>query len=153
MTDTTMRDAHQSLLATRMRTQDIAAARRAYAKGLPQFCRWNAGAAPLSMWRCGFLNEDPWERLALIREGVPNLLTQMLLRGANGVGYTNYPDNVVKEFVRRAAAAAWICSVSSIASTGSRICASPSTRCAKQASWPKGRSATPANVRSRPRQI
>ena len=102
-TDTTMRDAHQSLIATRMRTRDIVAAAEAYAKGLPQLLSlecWGGATFDVAM---RFLSEDPWERLALVRERAPNLLTQMLLRGANGVGYTNYPDNVVKYFVRRAA--------------------------------------------------
>ena len=96
ITDTTMRDAHQSLLATRMRTYDIAGVASAYAKGLPQLLSlecWGGATFDVAM---RFLGEDPWERLALVRERVPNLLTQMLLRGANGVGYTNYPDNVVK---------------------------------------------------------
>jgi pyruvate carboxylase len=103
MTDTTMRDAHQSLLATRVRTKDVTAVAEAYAKGLPQLLSlecWGGATFDVAM---RFLSEDPWERLALVRERAPNLLTQMLLRGANGVGYTNYPDNVVKYFVRRAA--------------------------------------------------
>jgi pyruvate carboxylase len=103
MTDTTMRDAHQSLLATRVRTKDIAAVAQAYAKGLPQLLSlecWGGATFDVAM---RFLSEDPWERLSLVRERAPNLLTQMLLRGANGVGYTNYPDNVVNYFVRRAA--------------------------------------------------
>ena len=103
ITDTTMRDAHQSLLATRMRTHDIAAIASAYASGLPQLLSlecWGGATFDVAM---RFLNEDPWERLALVRERAPNILTQMLLRGANGVGYTNYPDNVVRHFVRHAA--------------------------------------------------
>jgi pyruvate carboxylase len=103
VTDTTMRDAHQSLLATRMRTYDIAAVAESYAAGLPQLLSlecWGGATFDVSM---RFLTEDPWERLALVREKVPNILTQMLLRGANGVGYTNYPDNVVRHFVREAA--------------------------------------------------
>jgi len=103
MTDTTMRDAHQSLLATRMRTHDIARIASYYAHALPQLLSlecWGGATFDVAM---RFLTEDPWERLALIREGAPNLLLQMLLRGANGVGYTNYPDNVVKHFVRQAA--------------------------------------------------
>ena len=103
VTDTTMRDAHQSLIATRMRTKDIVAAAEAYAKGLPQLLSlecWGGATFDVAM---RFLSEDPWERLAQVRERAPNLLMQMLLRGANGVGYTNYPDNVVKYFVRRAA--------------------------------------------------
>jgi pyruvate carboxylase len=105
VTDTTMRDAHQSLLATRFRTHDIAAAAESYARGLPQLFSlecWGGATFDVAM---RFLSEDPWERLALIREKVPNILTQMLLRGANGVGYTNYPDNVVRHFVQQAAAA------------------------------------------------
>ena len=103
VTDTTMRDAHQSLLATRMRTFDIARAASAYATGLPELFSlecWGGATFDVAM---RFLNEDPWERLALIREKAPNILTQMLLRGANGVGYANYPDNVVRFFVGRAA--------------------------------------------------
>jgi pyruvate carboxylase len=103
MTDTTMRDGHQSLLATRVRTLDIAAIASTYAKALPNLFSlecWGGATFDVSM---RFLTEDPWERLALIRENAPNFLLQMLLRGANGVGYKNYPDNVVKYFVRQAA--------------------------------------------------
>lgn len=103
ITDTTMRDAHQSLLATRFRSHDIVSIAEAYSKALPQLLSlecWGGATFDVSM---RFLSEDPWERLAEIREKVPNILTQMLLRGANGVGYTNYPDNVVKYFARQAA--------------------------------------------------
>jgi len=103
ITDTTMRDAHQSLLATRMRTRDIVGVAGAYARGMPQLLSlecWGGATFDVAM---RFLNEDPWERLASIRTEAPNILTQMLLRGANGVGYTNYPDNVVRYFVQRAA--------------------------------------------------
>ena len=103
VTDTTMRDGHQSLLATRMRTYDIAGIANIYARALPGLLSlecWGGATFDVSM---RFLMEDPWERLALIREGAPNLLLQMLLRGANGVGYTNYPDNVVRYFVKQAA--------------------------------------------------
>ena len=103
VTDTTMRDAHQSLLATRMRTHDIAAVADAYGAGLPSLFSlecWGGATFDVSM---RFLTECPWERLKLIRERVPNVLLQMLLRGSNGVGYTNYPDNVVKFFVAQAA--------------------------------------------------
>jgi pyruvate carboxylase len=102
-TDTTMRDAHQSLLATRMRSFDITRIARSYSRGLPNLFSlecWGGATFDVSM---RFLNEDPWERLAAVREGAPNILTQMLLRGSNGVGYTNYPDNVVKFFVSEAA--------------------------------------------------
>ncbi len=103
-TDTTMRDAHQSLLATRMRSFDITRIAQAYSRGLPNLFSlecWGGATFDVSM---RFLNEDPWERLAKVREGAPNILTQMLLRGSNGVGYTNYADNVVKFFVKQAAA-------------------------------------------------
>ena len=102
-TDTTMRDAHQSLLATRMRSFDITRIAQAYSRGLPNLFSlecWGGATFDVSM---RFLNEDPWERLRQVREGAPNILTQMLLRGSNGVGYTNYPDNVVKFFVKQAA--------------------------------------------------
>jgi pyruvate carboxylase len=103
ITDTTMRDGHQSLIATRMRTHDLAAIAPAYARALPQLFSlecWGGATFDVAM---RFLQEDPWERLRLIREAVPNILLQMLLRGANGVGYTNYPDNVVRDFIGRAA--------------------------------------------------
>jgi pyruvate carboxylase len=103
VTDTTMRDAHQSLLATRMRTHDIVGAAPAYAVALPELFSlecWGGATFDVAM---RFLTEDPWERLAGIRAQVPNILLQMLLRGANGVGYTNYPDNVVRFFVAQAA--------------------------------------------------
>ncbi len=105
ITDTTMRDAHQSLLATRMRSFDLVPAARSYATGLPELLSlecWGGATFDVAM---RFLTEDPWERLAAIREAAPNLLLQMLLRGANGVGYTNYPDNVVRFFIGQAAEA------------------------------------------------
>lgn len=103
LTDTTMRDGHQSLLATRVRSYDIARVANAYAQALPNLFSlecWGGATFDVSM---RFLTEDPWERLAMVREGAPNILLQMLLRGANGVGYKSYPDNVVKYFVREAA--------------------------------------------------
>ncbi len=105
LTDTTMRDAHQSLLATRVRTIDMAAIAPVYAALLPQLFSvecWGGATFDVAM---RFLKEDPWERLALLREAMPNLLLQMLLRSANAVGYTNYPDNVVRYFVQQSAAA------------------------------------------------
>lgn len=102
-TDTTMRDAPQSLLATRMRTFDIINVAGAYSKALPELLSlecWGGATFDVSM---RFLTEDPWERLAAIRERAPNILLQMLIRGANGVGYTNYPDNAVQHFVKQAA--------------------------------------------------
>ncbi|MBV6424973.1 MAG: 4-hydroxy-2-oxovalerate aldolase [Steroidobacteraceae bacterium] len=104
LTDTTMRDAHQSLLATRMRTIDMAAIAPYYAQLLPQLFSvecWGGATFDVAM---RFLKEDPWERLTQFREAMPNLLLQMLLRSANAVGYTNYPDNVVRYFVAQAAA-------------------------------------------------
>ena len=105
VTDTTMRDAHQSLIATRMRSIDMLAVAPHYARLLPDLLSlecWGGATFDVAM---RFLREDPWERLAGLRRAVPNLLLQMLLRGANAVGYKNYPDNVVRFFVRRAAAA------------------------------------------------
>ncbi len=102
-TDTTMRDGHQSLLATRMRTHDIARIAQAYSTGMPNLFSlecWGGATFDVSM---RFLNEDPWERLSKVRDAAPNILTQMLLRGSNGVGYTNYPENVVQYFVAQAA--------------------------------------------------
>jgi pyruvate carboxylase len=103
LTDTTMRDAHQSLIATRLRTLDMTAIAPYYASLLPQLFSvecWGGATFDVAM---RFLHEDPWERLAQLRARMPNLLLQMLLRGANAVGYTNYPDNVVRFFVKRAA--------------------------------------------------
>jgi pyruvate carboxylase len=105
LTDTTMRDAHQSLLATRMRSIDMITIAPAYAALLPQLFSmecWGGATFDVAM---RFLKEDPWERLAALREAMPNLLLQMLLRSANAVGYSNYPDNVVRYFVQQSAAA------------------------------------------------
>lgn len=103
ITDTTMRDAHQSLLATRMRTFDMVQVSESYAADLPDLFSlecWGGATFDVSM---RFLQECPWERLRRIRKRVPNIMLQMLLRGSNGVGYTNYPDNVVRAFTRQAA--------------------------------------------------
>ncbi len=100
LTDTTMRDAHQSLMATRVRTVDmekIAPAMADMANDLFSVEMWG-GATYDVAYR--FLKEDPWERLSTLREKMPNILFQMLLRGANAVGYKNYPDNVIRQFVR-----------------------------------------------------
>jgi pyruvate carboxylase len=105
ITDTTMRDAHQSLLATRFRTYDMKAIAPYYAELLPNLFSvecWGGATFDVAM---RFLKECPWERLYAFREAMPNLLLQMLLRSANAVGYTNYPDNVVRYFVRQAAQA------------------------------------------------
>jgi pyruvate carboxylase len=105
VTDTTMRDAHQSLLATRVRSYDllrIAPATSRLAAGLFSLELWGGATFDVCM---RFLKEDPWERLHKLSQAIPNVLFQMLLRGSNAVGYTNYPDNVVEGFVATAAKA------------------------------------------------
>ena len=105
ITDTTMRDAHQSLLATRVRTYDMLAIADAIARLTPNLFSlemWGGATFDTSM---RFLQEDPWERLDELRQRIPNILFQMLLRASNAVGYTNYPDNVVREFIKRSAEA------------------------------------------------
>ncbi|EED34160.1 pyruvate carboxylase [Luminiphilus syltensis NOR5-1B] len=103
MTDTSMRDAHQSLLATRMRSIDMVRVAPAYAANLPQLFSLECWGGATFDVAYRFLQECPWQRLRDIRAAVPNIMLQMLLRGANGVGYTNYPDNVVRHFVAQAA--------------------------------------------------
>src|SRR5262249_33088586 len=101
-TDTTVRDAQQSLLATRVRTHDILAIAPAYARLAPQLFSvecWGGGTFDVML---RFLREDPWERLVRLREAVPNLLLQMMVRASNAVGYTSYPDNVVQHFITQA---------------------------------------------------
>ena len=103
ITDTTFRDAHQSLLATRMRTYDLLQIAETYSQLCPQMFSlemWGGATFDTSM---RFLRESPWQRLVSLREKVPNILFQMLLRSSNAVGYTNYPDNIVQVFVREAA--------------------------------------------------
>ncbi|MBS0266708.1 MAG: pyruvate carboxylase [Planctomycetes bacterium] len=105
ITDTTLRDAHQSLLATRLRTFDMLQIAPAYAHLASQLFSlemWGGATFDTSM---RFLKECPWDRLAQMREQIPNILFQMLLRASNAVGYTNYPDNVVRAFVKEAAEA------------------------------------------------
>jgi pyruvate carboxylase len=103
ITDTTMRDGHQSLLATRMRSLDMIKAAPAYAANLPGLFSVECWGGATFDVAYRFLQECPWQRLRDIRAAMPNIMTQMLLRGANGVGYTTYPDNVVKQFVHTAA--------------------------------------------------
>ncbi len=103
LTDTTMRDAHQSLMATRMRTADMLRISKAISilgKDLFSLEMWGGATFDVAY---RFLNESPWDRLELLRKKIPNILFQMLLRGANAVGYRNYPDNIIREFVREAA--------------------------------------------------
>ncbi|MGB5347860.1 MAG: pyruvate carboxylase, partial [Woeseia sp.] len=103
LTDTTMRDGHQSLLATRMRSFDMINIADAYAHNLPQLFSIECWGGATFDVAYRFLQECPWQRLRDLRQRIPNIMTQMLLRASNGVGYTNYPDNVVREFVRQAA--------------------------------------------------
>lgn len=98
-TDTTMRDAHQSLLATRMRTADMLKVAEGYAKNHPEIFSMEVWGGATFDVCLRFLNENPWERLALLRKAMPNLLLQMLIRGSNAVGYTAYPDNLIERFV------------------------------------------------------
>jgi len=100
-TDTTLRDAHQSLLATRVRTLDMLAVTEGFAKANPQVFSlemWGGATFDVSM---RFLRECPWKRLQQIREAVPNILLQMLFRGSNAVGYKAYPDNVIGKFIEK----------------------------------------------------
>ncbi|SDH71134.1 pyruvate carboxylase [Planococcus glaciei] len=105
LTDTTFRDAHQSLLATRLRSHDMFAIANETARlqhDLFSMEMWGGATFDVSY---RFLKEDPWQRLIKLREQVPNVLFQMLFRGANAVGYKNYPDNVIRDFVRKSAEA------------------------------------------------
>ena len=104
LTDTTFRDAHQSLLATRVRTHDLAVAAPYVARATPQLWSVEAWGGATYDVALRFLGEDPWERLATLREAMPNLALQMLLRGRNTVGYTPYPTRVTSAFVEEAAA-------------------------------------------------
>jgi pyruvate carboxylase len=102
-TDTTLRDAHQSLFATRLRTTDMLAIAEGMAKNNPNIFSmevWGGATFDVAM---RFLHEDPWQRLRLLREAIPNILFQMLFRGSNAVGYTAYPDNVIGKFIEKAA--------------------------------------------------
>ncbi len=103
VTDTTLRDAHQSILATRVRTIDLVAGARQMAHTMPELFSlecWGGATFDVAL---RFLHEDPWERLERLREAAPNICTQMLLRGRNTVGYSPYPDTVAKSFVDEAA--------------------------------------------------
>ncbi len=103
ITDTTMRDGHQSLLATRMRSIDMLNVAGSYAHNLPQLFSMECWGGATFDVAYRFLQECPWQRLRDLRERMPNLMTQMLLRASNGVGYSNYPDNVVVKFIDQAA--------------------------------------------------
>lgn len=102
LTDTSLRDAQQSLIATRVRTKDmekIAPAMAMYGQDMFSYEMWGGATFDVAM---RFLGEDPWERLAVLRNKIPNVLMQMLIRGANAVGYKNYPDNTIRKFVQEA---------------------------------------------------
>lgn len=103
ITDTTFRDAHQSLFATRLRTADMLRVMRDTAGKLPGLFSFECWGGATFDVAYRFLDESPWQRLNQFRQAAPNILFQMLLRGANAVGYTSYPDNVVKEFIKLAA--------------------------------------------------
>ncbi|MDZ5470650.1 pyruvate carboxylase [Bacillus sp. 31A1R] len=103
LTDTTFRDAHQSLLATRVRTTDISHIAEPTAKLLPEMFSYEMWGGATFDVAYRFLKEDPWDRLLTLREQIPNVLFQMLLRASNAVGYKNYPDNVIREFVEKSA--------------------------------------------------
>ncbi len=120
LTDTTFRDAHQSLLATRVRTYDMLAIANFVSHRLHNLFSlemWGGATFDVAM---RFLHEDPLARLRRLRQAIPNICFQMLLRASNAVGYTAYPDNVVAEFIEEAARRASIFSASSIRSTGCR---------------------------------
>lgn len=103
ITDTTFRDAHQSLLATRVRTSDLLQIAEPTSKLLPNLFSMEVWGGATFDVAYRFLKEDPWDRLLSLREKVPNVLLQMLLRASNAVGYKNYPDNVIREFVDKSA--------------------------------------------------
>jgi pyruvate carboxylase len=103
ITDTTFRDAHQSLLATRVRTRDLVQVAPHLARLTPQLLSVEAWGGATYDVALRFLAEDPWERLEALREAIPNICIQMLLRGRNTVGYTPYPESVTDAFVKEAA--------------------------------------------------
>jgi len=105
ITDTTFRDAHQSLFATRLRTYDMLAVADALARRAPQLFSLEMWGGATFDTALRFLHEDPWVRLRALRQKIPNVCFQMLFRGSNAVGYSNYPDNAVAGFVKHAAAA------------------------------------------------
>ena len=102
-TDTTFRDAHQSLLATRVRTYDMLKVAESFSKNIPETFSmevWGGATFDVSL---RFLKECPWKRLELLRQAIPNILLQMLIRGSNAVGYKAYPDNLIERFIIEAA--------------------------------------------------
>jgi pyruvate carboxylase len=100
-TDTTFRDAHQSLLATRFRTKDMVAVAESFAKNHPQLFSMEVWGGATFDVALRFLHECPWKRLEMFREAIPNIMLQMLIRGSNAIGYTAYPDNLVEKFIEK----------------------------------------------------
>ncbi len=100
-TDTTLRDAHQSLLATRVRTIDMVKTAENFSRNHPELFSMEVWGGATFDVALRFLHEDPWQRLELLRERIPNILFQMLIRGSNAIGYTAYPDNLVEMFIER----------------------------------------------------
>lgn len=149
VTDTTFRDAHQSLLATRVRTYDLLAAAPYLARMTPELLSVEAWGGATYDVALRFLGESPWDRLAAIREAAPNLCIQMLLRGRNTVGYTPYPDSVARAFVKEAASTGVdIFRVFDALNDVERM-RRPSTPRFKPTRWSKEPSATPATCRPR----
>ena len=103
LTDTTFRDAHQSLFATRVRTNDFRQIAEPTAKLIPELFSMEMWGGATFDVAYRFLKEDPWDRLLTLRKQIPNVMFQMLLRASNAVGYKNYPDNVIREFVEKSA--------------------------------------------------
>ncbi len=152
VTETTMRDAHQSLLATRVRTKDLVAVAPHVARLTPQLLSVEAWGGATYDVALRFLGEDPWERLASLRAAIPNIPVQMLLRGRNTVGYTPYPTEVTDAFVAEAAASGVDVFRCSTRSTTSRSCVPPWRPCSPPTRpSPKRRSATPATSSTPPR--
>lgn len=100
-TDTTFRDAHQSLLATRVRTKDMLAVAEGFAYNHPQTFSMEVWGGATFDVALRFLHECPWKRLQMLRQAIPNILLQMLIRGSNAIGYTAYPDNLVEKFIEK----------------------------------------------------
>ena len=139
VTDTTFRDAHQSLLATWVRTYDLMGTAGAVARRLPNLFSLEMWGGATFDAALRFLYEDPWERLRLLREAIPNICFQMLLRASNAVGYTSYPDNVVREFVIEALRGTHaVCEVAICYRANSSIRGVPSTASTTTRIWPDG---------------
>ncbi len=153
VTDTTFRDAHQSLLATRVRTRDLLQVAPHVARTTPELWSLEAWGGATYDVALRFLAEDPWERLAALRQAVPNISLQMLLRGRNTVGYTPYPTKVTDAFVEEAAATGHRRVPDLRRPQRRRADASRDRGRARPRAprWPRSRCATPATCRTRAR--